>query len=258
MKPKIAIIVTTFFRDKLLDKCIQAMLVNLPENAIILIGDQGNNQDINKLCKYTEPPCFYYQLPLDCGLSYARNYLVEEAYKFGYEYCVIASDSMIFNENTKDIDLLIPRMLNNYDLIGCHLNGTQIYWVGWLSLIAGEAFKLTFIDRSDSKEQLTKIYPCSCVPNFFIATTESLLKVKWDNTLKLAEHEDFFYRYNQEGYKCGWTLGISCDYIREHTNELGKYRTKNWEEGLKTLYKKYSIKSWIRYENIENGRYGVK
>ena len=255
----IAIIVTTMLRDNLLEQAILSMRKNLPEGAVILIGDQGIKNgyvDVNKINKYENLGCYYYLLPFDCGLSYARNYLVEMAAQKGCEYCVMASDSMIFNKSTKDIGFL-TQFMQTYDCIGCDLTGINIYWVGWLSLIPGKCFSLDFIDRSKVCTAVHGIFDCNITHNFFIAKTESLRKVKWDETLKLAEHEDFFYRYAQAGYKVGFTHRISCDRIKTRDGAHGAYRLQNWNNGLKTLYKKYDITGWISYVNRERGFYGI-
>lgn len=259
MKNRIAIIVTTMLRDDLLLKAIKSMKAHLPENAIILIGDQGNqNIDVAKITLYENMNCYYYVLPFNCGLSKARNYLVEQAHNQGCEYCIIASDSMIFNEKTEFIDTLIPLMEapSSYSLIGCHLNGAQIYWVGWLTLIPGKCFELDFIDRSQTSPGRLNLFDCSSCHNFFIATTKSLIDVKWDDNLKLAEHEDFFYRYTQAGYKCAWTPDVSCDYFKTRYGQHAAIRQQNWNESLPKLLGKWKINQWISQKNRQFGFYG--
>jgi hypothetical protein len=259
MADKIAIIVTTMFRDEMLEKAVVSMKKYLPPNTIILIGDQGHKEiNVSKITKYENMNCYYYVLPYDCGLSAARNYLVEQAQNQGCEYCIIASDSMIFTERTKNIGDLIYDLNNGYDAIGCHLNGgVPIYWVGWIKLIPGLAFELDFINRNILAETEPFILDCSIIHNFFIAKTSTLVAVKWDNNLKLAEHEDFFWRYNQAGYKVGWTGDVSCDYVRSRTG-IAEARQRNWHDGLQKLYKKWGINHWIEYKNRENGFFGIQ
>ena len=255
---KIAIIVTTFCRDSLLKEAVASMEKYAPENAIILIADQGCKYKKDFLAKteeYKRPKVRYYNLPFDCGLSASRNFLVDKAQELGCNYCVIASDAMIFTEKTKDIDKLIQYM-DKYDCIGCNLNKSEIYWTGWISLIPGQSFCLDFIDRSKICNAPNGIFDCSIIHNFFIAKTESLLKVRWDETLKLGEHEDFFYRYTLEGFKTGWTANVSCDRVKSREGQHGLYRQKNWNEGIQKLKEKWGIKSWITYLNRNNGFWG--
>lgn len=255
----IAIIVTTFLRDDLLRTTVDSMLAHAPKNCQIFIGDQGcrNPKDhLAKINEYYKERVYYYPLPFDCGLSHARNYLVEQALKMGYEYCLIASDSMIFNENTRGINDILPYLESGeFDAIGLCLNNAEIYWVGWLKLIEHQNFELDFIDRSKDPD-VGPIYRCGIIHNFFIAKTSSLAQVKWDENLKLCEHEDFFYRYGQAGFKVGWTKVVSCDRIKTRDGAHGMYRNNNWVNGLQELKLKWGLRGWIGYVNRNLGFYG--
>ena len=236
------------------------MLAHLPENATIFVADQGHTNEQKSLYYNGRSlrHLYYYTLPYNCGLSYGRNFLVSKAHELGYDFCLIASDSMIFNEKTEFIDTLIPLMEapSSYSLIGCHLNGAQIYWVGWLTLIPGKCFELDFIDRSQTSPGRLNLFDCSSCHNFFIATTKSLIDVKWDDNLKLAEHEDFFYRYTQAGYKCAWTPDVSCDYFKTRYGQHAAIRQQNWNESLPKLLGKWKINQWISQKNRQFGFYG--
>lgn len=260
MKNKIGIIITTLGRDELLEKAVLSILKYRPENSIILIGDQGlKDIDILKKERYENKGCYFYTLPYNIGLSYVRNYLVERANDMGCQYIVLISDSMCLTENTEYIDSLIPYLEDGHrDLIGCKLNGgVPIFWVGKLNLLPGRCFELDFIDRSKVEVGKSNLFDCEIVHNFFIATTKSLLDVKWDENLPLCEHEDFFYRYKLQGFKVGWTPDVSCDYVRNH-GAISNLRQLNWNDGLRKLLAKWKISSWITYKNRDNGLYGVK
>ena len=83
---------------------------------------------------------------------------------------------------------------------------------------------------------------------------ESLLKVKWDNNLKLAEHEDFFHRYKKAGYKVCWTDAIIAEKMTDRPTEYLSYRKQNFEEGLQYLRKKYKTTGWVNYVNLERAK----
>ena len=71
--------------------------------------------------------------------------------------------------------------IESLDCMGFELTGCACGWEADLSLdVAG--FTLDFIDKSEDK----LLYKCDIVRNFFLATTESLLKSKWDENLKLC------------------------------------------------------------------------
>ena len=93
------------------------------------------------------------------------------------------------------------------------------------------------------------VWRCDICRNFFLAKTETLLRVKWDEDLKLCEHEDFFWRYKQAGYKVYWTGDISGKYIDFKPPEYVKMRTRMYTVFRKVLQKKYGIRGWVIYKN---------
>jgi glycosyltransferase involved in cell wall biosynthesis len=253
---KLAILVTAMLRDNLLEQAVSSILKYRPENTVILIGDQGlKDIDIKKKEHYENLGCYFYTLPFNCGLSWSRNYLVKMAHQMGCEYCVLASDSFVFSPETKNIRNVIPYLESNeFDLIGLFLNRMDIYWVGWIDLLPQKSFVLDFIDRRKDPD-VGPIYRCGIVHNFFIAKTDTLMAVKWDETLKLAEHEDFFYRYGQAGYRVGWTRAVRADRIKTREGQHGQFRQENWVRGMEMLRKKWGLQTWIYYINNINGYY---
>jgi GT2 family glycosyltransferase len=259
---KIGILVTTFLRDEMLRLAVQSMIKHTPSNAVILIGDQGNPRDNNAMRKindYSNPPLYYYQLPFNCGLSVARNYLVQQAYDLGCDYVVMASDSFIFTEKT-DILSALPALVK-YDIVGFNLLGASVYWVGDLDMIPDECYTLNFADRNEENPAYEKygdirVLPCSIIHNFFIACIEAVHSMTWDDKLVMAEHEDFFYRIKKAGYKVAWTPDITCEYRKTREGVHGTYRNQNWQKGMALLLQKHNLKSWIRYTNLQYGKEG--
>ena len=260
IRPKIAICIPTILKDDVLMKCINSILDVYQENWIILIGEQ------NEIDTYSEEKKIFYltacarehdnlhqdkikvvKLPYDCGLSYARNRLVEKAHELGIDYCLISADSIVFTESMKNLTKMLEFITPNdyYDLLGLELNG-RISWEAKLDKTEGWEFN--FIDRT--KEGL--IYDCDIVRNFFLATTKSLLACSWDNEAKMAEHTDFFWRYKQKGYKVGFTNLCAGKYLSSQDNrEYQRLRRKNMEEGKKYIMKKYNLKKWHIYKHLE-------
>lgn len=250
---KIAFLITTMKRDKLLFRSVESLLPYLKSNWIILIDDQGE-ASVEKskwfldLKEKYDSQIHLRELPLNCGLSYARNRLVELAKEKNCDYCVLSADSIEFNDSISDLDFVISQMnKESYNLIGLNLLN-RISWEGWLTLKEKESFELEFIY---TEEKMKKLFTdCSCVRNFFIATTNSLIRSKWSEELLMAEHEDFMFRYAQNN-KMGCTTFINANYIGKKVinEEYAKLRRKNFNEGIQKLLAKYKIKSWITYKN---------
>jgi glycosyltransferase involved in cell wall biosynthesis len=261
---KIAILIPTILRDDILMETLNSILDVYQENWIILIADQNNIEDYS-----LEKQIFYrtacseahhfnpskdriqvVPLPFNCGLSYSRNKLVEKAKELGINYCLISADSIKFTESMKKVNGFIE-ILQKYpiDLIGLNLLGRNIGWEAKLDL--KDSFILDFIDKTEDKT----IHSCDIVRNFFLASTESLLKTQWDKNLILGEHEDFFWRYKQGAFKVGWTHLCSGEYIGKKEGEYLKLRTKNMKIGKERLKEKYpQLKKWVTYINLDRAK----
>ena len=124
----IAICIPTFLRDKLLYKTLQTIVDNYSREYIILVADQGySDSEKNITIDYYKSQIFlkYYKLPFDCGLGYARNFLVRTAYEQQIPYVLLSTDAIQFTEvynfnqlfNKLDNKIIINFKLNNDELI---------------------------------------------------------------------------------------------------------------------------------------------
>jgi len=191
----IGIIYTTFLRNKLMNETIQSILDNWKNNYILLIGDQNNtNNQIEKQLwlsnikhENTMKNIHYYHLLYDCGLSYARNYLINKAYKMGIKYCLLTADSIKFTQpyNLQPVINFLEekpeRAIVGFDL----LNRQPFEYDLTISKKYGK-----FLLKSPSNEQIGDFLPCDIVRNFFLAKTAILKEIQWDNQLKLCVTKD--------------------------------------------------------------------
>jgi len=253
VSPKVAFLITTYLRDELLYKSVESLLPYLKPNWIILVADQGSCSEEKAkwyldLKTRFDAQFHFRELPENCGLSYARNFLVDLAKTKECDYCVLSADSIVFNDSITDLEFIIMQMKkDDYNLIGLNLLN-RISWEGFLTLKKGESFEIEFINE---EEKMMRLFTdCSVVRNFFVATTNSLIRSKWSEELLMAEHEDFMFRYAQN-YKMACTTFINGSYIgvKGISEEYDKLRRKNFNEGIKKLLAKYHLKQWMTYKN---------
>lgn len=292
--PKIAICIPTIHRDNILMETLNSILDVWSDDWKIYIIDQNKIEDYStekeifyktacsKFHTETDQQIKVIEAPYDCGLSFSRNLGVAQAAKDNIPFCLMSADSIKFDKSMKHINNLI-KYINyssdfNIDLLGLNLKNRTVGWEAKLDL--KDSFILDFIDKNnkpdwkfadletirDSKEwsdengnpakvgDVINIWKCDIVRNFFLATTKSLLKVQWDENLKMHEHESFFWEYKKAGYKVGWTNSCHGEYIGTKENEYGKLRAKNMRESLNYLFKKYNLTSWAKYINLERAR----
>jgi hypothetical protein len=191
-----------------------------------------------------------YDLEYDCGISKARNELIQKVNLWGIEYTLLTADSITFDESMKGLQFVTSSMgLLGYDLCGLNLNN-RIPWEAELTLKQNEAFELDFIDPKEKEKH--DFVDCSIVRNFWITKTETLLHVPYDNDLVMCEHEDFFWRMQICGKVICCTNYCSGTYNKgENTPEYDKIRATNFRIGQQRLKDKYQLKSWISYKNLQ-------
>jgi hypothetical protein len=264
MNNKIAIILTTFKRPTLLKQSLQSIVDNWPKSdeCVLLIGNQCMKDDvllaeesyhiINDFILNNADKCIkHIQLEYDCGISKARNELINRSKLMNCDYTILTADSICCDGSLLNLSFLLSQMVDqSYDLVGFNLQN-RVNWEGWITLNKEErVFELDFIDPKDKETNL--IAPCSIVRNFWIAKTSTLC-VDYDEELKMVEHEIFFYQYNKAGYKVGCTNFVQGSYIKEETQNSDYFniRQKNFREGKQKLLKKYNLNSWIKYVHPE-------
>jgi hypothetical protein len=188
-----------------------------------------------------------YDLEYDCGISQARNELIQKVSLWGIPFTILTADSITFDESMQSINLIIQGMeWNQFDLCGLALDN-RIKWEAYLNLIENQAFELDFIEFNG-----TPFTKCDIVRNFWIARTDALSKVPYDKQLIMCEHEDFFWRFKKEGYLVGCTNLCSGTYNKgENTLEYDKIRATNFRIGQQRLKDKYSLKGWVSYVHLE-------
>lgn len=257
---KIGIIITTFLRPKLMYEIINSILQHWNKDYVLFIGDQSFKTDEEKLkgisdfninidnpCHY---PIIYYNLPYDCGLSYARNFLFNKAKEADCEYVFLSADSYKFTQiyDFKSIINFLEAVPER-GLVGfVETNKPDPIWSWDLKLISNDCFQLYKPKRPIIKYDNLKFQPCDVTQNFYLAKTKMVINVPHDNELKLCEHEDIMYRFKQAEWQVFFNDSIKCEYINYKPTEYNEKRRRIYNVYKKILLKKYNIKNWIKID----------
>jgi hypothetical protein len=250
---KIAILVTTFLRDSLLYNTIQSIVDNYTKDCILLIADQGySSSEKETTIDYfkSQIPCEYYRIPFDCGLSYARNFLINKAKESNIPYILMSADSIQFIDKYNFqpiIDFLESN--TNYGLVGFELLRSKCSWEYYLKLDEEGIHLIPSNDYVQFNEcMFKKVDICR---NIFLAKTSALINL-WDNEMKLCEHELAFLELKKRNYSCFWTNNISFKRINSRNpKEFEIYRSR-FKEYQQLLKRKLNIKNWVIYEKEKN------
>jgi hypothetical protein len=253
MDKRIGIILTSIERPQALKKSVESIISQWQEEWVLFVGiqDDYDSQSFSIMRKIVDDNpnkiIRIYDLEYDCGISMARNELIQKVNLWGIPYTLLTADNIIFDESMKSIEQVIQGMKwNQFDLCGLDLNN-RIRWEAYLNLIEKQSFELDFI-----KFESIPFIKCDITRNFWLAKTEALVQVPYDEQLIMCEHEDFFWRVKQQGFVVGCTNLCSGTYNKgENTPEYDKIRATNFRIGQQRLKDKYSLKGWVTYKNLE-------
>jgi len=208
---KVTAVIKTFIRDEALFYCIKTLKTSYPSIHIIVADDgyctpeKGEKLKAMGVDKYIE-------LPWERGLSAGRNRLIEAVET---PYILLCDDDFSFSPECH-----LERLLELTEVVD--IAGGLVYNLrNWVFCDNGAGWDITggnFVTRNgklsiDGKRGSTfwhkgiRYEKADFVLNFFIAKTEVLRKVMWDERLKFSvEHIDFCLRAKDLGVTSGRCL----------------------------------------------------
>ena len=255
MIDKLTIGIKTFCRPKVISHCLHYFALESKYMGIkIIVADDSsdelkkeNQEIINNLKKNDKINIEYINLPFDTGLSAGRNIIVEHCTT---KYIMIIDDSRTFNKNTRIFDMVRFLEETDYDLIAGVIpdrRGNNSLYYGIFDKIYDNN-GITHIEVKKKEDFIKnsyfkKVYKTNITLNIFIARTSSLAKSKWNNELKVGEHELFFYNYFKNDFKCAVTNEVDFiqapHYIRVYPRRFRRYRKRAYTN------KKHTELEWI-------------
>lgn len=246
MNNKLAIIFTTFLRDELLKITLPSLVNNLSLNSEIFIGDQKPSEDkwnwINSILP--QGSIQYVQQPFDCGLSWARNDLIKRAQEQHFDYCLLMADNINIINPLSQLQPVINFLESNKQngLCGIKLND-RFMWIRDF-VLKPEYLELNAPKRGFTTFEKYEFLRCDIVPMFFVAKTELLLKNRFDDEQKMAEHEVFFNDLkNNTNYNVFFTSNYSANYILSRPPEYKVFRDRLYGEFQQKAKEKLGVKS---------------
>lgn len=179
---KLTAVIKTFERPAILQRLVGSIRRRYPHLPIIVVDDSRTPVKIDGVRTIV--------MPYNSGISAGRNVALKEVQT---KYVMILDDDFIFYRHT-DLQpaLEVMERLPQIDIMG------------------GQVVNLPRYTSRDHRKvklfpnQVEPVFPAGSrigdlpvlekVANFFVARTERLRLVPWDNQLKKLEHNDFFTR----------------------------------------------------------------
>lgn len=241
---KVDFVIKTFERYNCLENLLKSIRQFYPNNNLIIVDDSINykpsfyNKWKNKLkidLIRTVP---------DIGISAGRNIAVKRSSK---PYILLLDDDFIFTNDTK-IEKFISILKSDIDIgiVGgmCIEKNKEVHYENFLKIKNGSLIQ----EKDGNKWHLVngvKTKQTGCVLNFFLARRQALNDIKWDNELKLAEHTDYFIRFNRSKWKIYYTPEVKINHDRYRDNDYLTYRDRSSDYSIK-MFNKHKITKIIK------------
>lgn len=192
--------ITTFKRPQALERLLDSIVAYYP-TANIYVADQNEKLDrafyrslrmkLQRMGLIKRLAVDH--LPYDCGLGYARNYLMTKTPNM---YKVILDDDMVFTEET-DIGKMVELMKANpkCGIVGGLVKqlGHEVHFEFKLGVEGGTILQYPDKEQYRHHEGI-KYKKTGCVLNFAMMRKDMFVYIQWDNDLKVSEHTDFYLR----------------------------------------------------------------
>jgi glycosyltransferase involved in cell wall biosynthesis len=190
MRNEVSIIIKTFERPRTLDRLLRSILASPAGDCSILIADDSFRPAKSEL--FSRENIQYFKLPYDSGLSHGRNYLVE---RVKTPYCALLDDDFFFIAATR-LDIFLDIVKNKgFDLAAGKYDGPQ--WGPGCGILERVDDNLSIKMGAPPRSTFNGLPVYDFTNNFFLARTETLRDIPWDNRFKIyGEHTDFFLRYS--------------------------------------------------------------
>jgi GT2 family glycosyltransferase len=216
MRSEVSLIIKTFERPKSLERLLHSILSSSASGCRILVADDSWRGTPSDLFAYEEID--YFKLPYDSGLSYGRNYLVD---RVRTPYCVLLDDDLVFTHETRLEILLEIVKRKGFDLAAGEGNLLTRGKPGFANMEVRD--RNLIIDPGAAPRSYFNGLPVyDLVNNFFLARTETLRDIRWDERFKIyGEHNDFFLRYSAK-YRATYTDKVVIDHHEGGYSLLGK------------------------------------
>lgn len=179
---KLTAIIKTFERPGTIERLIKSIKHFYPKMNVIIADDSKKTIQLDGVTVIT--------MPYDSGVSAGRNRALSEVKT---EYVLLLDDDFIFYYKT-DFDEALKLMEENLKI---DIMGGEV--VNLPSFKAND-YRNANLHPTDAKattpqgNYIARMPVYDKVPNFYIARTDRLRLVGWDNRLKRLDHADFFTR----------------------------------------------------------------
>lgn len=234
MLDDITIAIKTFLRPQKLDNCLNSIRKLYP-GVKIIVADDSHKPVENKMADE------YYTLRFDSGISAGRNLLLS---KVTTPYILLLDDDTLFTQSDC-IEKMIQPMLDQpeINLVAGSLVGNDYYGTYEKS---GDTL-IRYFNKPSRSIGHYKIY--DFVINLFLAKTEAIRRVGWNDELKICEHTNFFFR-GRDKLVC--TVADDTSFVNDNNHGGCEYNIYRNDRRQLYIEKQFNSLDVVGFKDIQS------
>ena len=243
----VSILIKTFERPQCLERLLSSIERSGWLGPVWIADDSRIPQRDRVIARYAKMVTGYLCMPFDSGLSAGRNLLLRHV---NTPYLVLCDDDFIFDDRTD-----MNRFLELLESSGLDLIGGVYYdrmdpsrrraaaallrldWWRLLLRLGVEIPRKTYFNfepcgghrwRLTDIAYTPPVVHCDFVSNFFLARTGRLIDTVggWDGSLKVGDHQDFFFKAKKAGLRVGHTEEVGVLHLMELPPLFSEFRAR--------------------------------
>ena len=219
-------VIKTFERPKELKRLIKSIKRFYPDMKIIVVDDSKDPLEIEGVMMIT--------MPYDSGVSAGRNRAV---YAVETKYLLLLDDDFIFYRKT-DLASAVRKMdtYTEIDILGGEVVNLPLYTSAeYKHASLHPTVKISIMPYGSTIDGMAVQ---DKVANFYVARTESIRQVGWDERIKRLDHADFFTR--AKGVLTSvFTPEFKVLHAQTPFNKTYMDKRNAYEDDKKLIYQKY-------------------
>jgi len=254
MLSDVTIVLTAGSRPGYLNFALLGLSRYLPECTVVVVNDDGyyparSGQRLDRNVIWKE-------LPKDTWLTKKRN---EGVMLVDTKYTLMAADDFDFTIDSRATVIRMANILDKYhvpDVIAGTFNDYR--YEGYLDWVPGKYIKETRLneetDTPFAKGHRITLWKVDIATNFFLARTDTLRDVPWDETIGPigGEHADWYIDMKNANRVVVWTPGLNIyEQAKDATMEnpdYGRMRHRCWD-GHKLMLAKRGVDVYYGFDD---------
>lgn len=238
--------ITAFRRPESLHRLVSSIRQRYADVPIVVADNGDQPADLTEFAHVK-----YLTLPFDCGLSAARNRLIDELQT---PYMMLLEEDFEFTACTsieRFVDVLESD--NTVGVVGGSLirNGQRLQLARDFELFRDVLYCRPTAPAWQIADGGTPYHHTQYVYNFCLFRIDMLTAHKWDESLKLGEHADYYYAVRKRGkWRVAHCPAVSAIHHLERPDNYIAHRQRGNNEFRRTMYLKWGIRE-LRHTKAE-------